>query len=336
MQSKARNTPSLPERRLSAVLLSLLVLIAAVVLVLQSNYDPAQWRRQAHVTDASVGEPAADISPSEPGGTIAGVTPMSPAETYDAENLSDKIDGKAELYLGAGFRSLNSRRFALTGQPGQWMERFIYDMGRIRGAFAVFSAQRRSTIQPLELTPHAYLASNGLFFVHGRFYVEIIAAQVSADLQTGMQALARDFIAKHEPGDRTLDALSRFPERHRVPHSRGLIANSAFGLDRLDWIFTARYATAVAEATAFLSRRNSAEEATALADAFVRYWLDYGGERLASPAAPVQARLVTILDSFEIVLTHGPYLIGVHEATSLDFGLEVADQLGRSIAEHSP
>jgi hypothetical protein len=336
MQSKSSNTPSPLERRLSVVLLSLLVLIAAGVLALQSNYDPSQWRRQALVTGESDVDTAADASPSVPDSTIAGVTPLSPAETYDAENLSDKINGKAELYLGAGFQSLNSRRFALIGQPGQWMERFIYDMGHIRGAFAVFSAQRRSTIQPLELTPHAYLASNGLFLVHGRYYVEIIAAQVSPDLQNGMQALARNFVAMHQAGSRTLEALARFPERHRVPHSRGLIANSAFGLDRLDWIFTARYAADAAEATAFLSRRHTAEEAAALADAFVRYWLDYGGEVLQSPVAPAQARLVTILDSFEIVFTHGPYLIGVHEATTLEFGLEVADQLGRSIAEDGP
>lgn len=330
------NTPSFKERWLSIFLLSLLVLIAGAVLVLQSNYDPAQWRYQAHVTGKSVVAPAAGGSSGVPDSIGAGLTPLSPAETYNAGNLSDKIDGKAELYLSAGFRSLNSRRFALTGQPDQWMERFIYDMGHIRGAFAVFSAQRRSTIQPLEVTPHAYLASNGLFLVHGRFYVEIIAAQISPDLQTGMRALAKAFVANHEPGSRTLEALTRFPERHRVPHSRALIANSAFGLDRLDWIYTARYAAGGAEATAFLSRRNSAEEATALADAFVQYWLDYGGEALESAAAPAQVRLVTILDSFEIVLTQGPYLIGVHEATTLNFGLEVADRLGRSIAEGGP
>ena len=62
---------------------------------------------------------------------------------YDSISLSDKINGKAELYLAAGFARLETQRFALTDNPGQWMERYLYDMGQHANAFSVFSAQRR-------------------------------------------------------------------------------------------------------------------------------------------------------------------------------------------------
>ena len=186
------------------------------------------------------------------------------------------------------------------------------------------------------LTPHAYQASNGLFFVHGRYYVEIIAATVSDALQEKMAALARAFVTSNPSDAEPLDELSRFPAEHLVPDSHALIADSAFGLDRMDWIFTARYADQTSEATAFVSRRSSPQEAADLANAFHQYWMDYGGEELTPPPSLPSAKIVTILDSYEIVLVHGDILIGVHEATTRDFGQELAARMKRTIEESSP
>ncbi len=333
MKQAQKNSPSLKEKRLGILLLSILILIGAIVLWIQARYDPGLWRLQAQPTPATGVDAQSNALPSMRDDAVPGLNPMSAAENYQPENLSDKINGKAELYLAAGFRSLQSQRFGLAGQPGKWMERFIYDMGELRGAFAVFSAQRRSEIDLLELTPFAYRASNGLFFVHGRYYVEIIAAEASPDLQKQMERLAGTFIAARRADAQPLEELSRFPSEGLVPNSRALIADSAFGLDRLDWIFTARYEDSRAEATAFISRRASSQDAAELADAFHRYWLDFGGEELAAPDTLPGARVATILDSYEIVMADGAYLVGVHEASTLAFGLDLAVRIKRMIEE---
>lgn len=330
-----KSGPSLKEKRISILLLSILILIGAIVLWMQARYDPTLWRLQAQPTHTTGADEQNNALPSMRDDTVSGLSSISSAENYQPGNLSDKINGKAELYLAAGFRSLQSQRFGLTEQPGKWLERFIYDMGELRGAFAVFSAQRRSHIDPLALTPFAYRASNGLFFVHGRYYVEIIAAEASPDLQKQMEALAKTFVAARRADAQHLEELSRFPSEGLVPQSRALIADSAFGLDRLDWIFTARYEDNQAEATAFVSRRTSFQDAAELADAFHRYWMDFGGEKLIAPDALPDARIATILDSYEIVMAHGAYLIGVHEASTLAFGLDLAVRLKRMIEESS-
>jgi hypothetical protein len=327
--------PSLQEKRLSILLLGVLMLIVAAMLWLQSRYDPASWRLQPQPTNEPGVDRPKDAFHAMGDHFVPGLEALSPTENYQPDTLSDKIDGKAELYLAAGFRRLHSQRFGLAGQSEKWMEWFIYDMGQLRGAFAVFSAQRRSNIDPLGLTPYAYQASNGLFFVHGRYYVEIIAAEVDPQLQAQMEALARSFVASWQPDTQPLEELSRFPSDGLVPHSQALIANSAFGLDRLDWIFTARYEDGKAEATAFVSQRSSAQNAAELADAFHRYWMDYGGEELVAPASLPDARMVNILDSYEIVMVHGAYLIGVHEASSLAFGVDLTVRLKRMIEEPS-
>jgi hypothetical protein len=63
--------------------------------------------------------------------------------------------------------------------------------------------------------------------------------------------------------------------------------------------------------------------------------MDYGGKDVMAPTLLPDARIVFILDSYEIVMVHGAYLIGVHEAGNLAFGLDLAVRLKRMIEEPS-
>ncbi len=329
-----KNGATVGERRLSLAILGFLALIAGAMLVVQDRYDPAVWREQAGTVKADVPAQAQETAPAGDAKDIpAGLVPVSAAEQYDSNTLSDKIDGKADLYLSAGFQSLATRRFALAGDKSRWMERFLYSMGSLRNAYAVFSAQRRPNVKPLELTPYAYLAGNGLFFVHGPFYMEIIASDASPEVQAGMNALAKAFIASQVVKAEDLAELRLFPSDHRITGSIKLAASSAFGIEGLDGVFTADYAGDQAEALAFVSKRVSRDEAQSLAARFHAFWLDFGGEKIAPPADLQGAGIVLILDNYEICLAQNDYLIGVHEATSLEFGLGLVQQLQRNIAE---
>jgi hypothetical protein len=321
------------QRRLSLGILGLLVLIAGMMLVVQGRYDPGLWREQPRaVTTDAPGQDSGIAAAGDAQDMAAGLAPVSAAEHYDADTLSDKIDGKADLYLSAGFEGLSTRRFALVGDKSRWMERYVYAMGTLRNAYAVFSAQRRPNFQVVDIVPHAYLAGNGLFFVHGSFYVEIIAAEASPEVHKGMNALATAFIASHEMKTEDLAELRLFPSDHRVTGSIKLAASSAFGIDGLDGVFTAAYAGDQAQALAFVSRRTSRDRAEALAAKFNAFWLDFGGEKVAPPADLQGAGIVLILDNYEISMVRDDYLIGVHEATNLEFGLGVVKQIARNLA----
>lgn len=323
--------PSARERWLSLFLLALMALIAGLVLTLQSRYDVGQWRElENSVSQRLVDKPA----------TLGadGLKPLSAGEQYDAGTLSDKINGKADLYLSAGFKQLETQRFGMSSDPGRWVERYIYLMDGFRNAFAVFSMQRRSDVEPLDLGLHAYSAGNGLFLVHGPYYLEIIAAEVSDQMRARAIDLARAFIAGHPVTSFPLTELALFPDNNQVPNSRILNAASVFGLEGLNWVYTNRYAANGEEATLFISRRASRSDASGLALAFNAYWRDYGGEAVVLPKNRLDFRTVTILDNFEIVWVQGDYLLGVHEATDLEFGLGLAEQLRQAVREgyHGP
>lgn len=316
------------ERRLCVFLLGVLVIIAGVVMVLQSRYDVSAWRELSKEGSPS----SANISPPV---AVEGLQPLSGIEIYNPTTLSDKINGKAELYLAAGFKQLETQRFGLARDNSRWMERYVYQMEGYRNAFAVYSAQRRSDIQPLRWTGHAYMASNGLFMVHGPFYVEIIAAEVSEEMSARAADLARTFIAAHEVTWDPMVELTFFPVQGRVANSRVLNAADTFGIAGFNWVYTCRYAESAHEAVAFISRRVSNDKAKQLAQLFIDQWRQYGGEDVALTDAYDGVQAVTILDNYELVWVQGNYLAGVHEATNLEFGLRLAVTLRRAILEGS-
>ena len=313
-----KRDPTVRERLLSSALLGILALVAVGMLWSQSRFDAVAWREQA--------QPA------------AGLEPLAPAERYGPDTLSDKIDGKAELYLNAGFIGLESRRFALAGDKRRWMERYVYDMGGFPGAYAVFSSQRRPQAQPLAWAVHGYLAGNALFFVQGPFYVEIVGTEASQEVQKGLEALAMAFSAAHAAQSPDPVELQLLPRDQRIAHSVKLTARSAFGIQGLDWIFSAAYSSSAdsAEALAFVRRCNSPGEAAALADKFHRFWLEFGGTEIAAPGGPQGVRAVSILDNYEISRVQDRYLMGVHEATNLEFGMHLVEQLQRNIPGDAP
>lgn len=325
-----KKPPSPQEQRLSLVLLSVLAFIAVFMLYRQARFDPAAWREQA-VQPQSAGVQPAESNDSAMD-AVDGWVPLTPKERYDADTLSDKIDGKADLYLSAGFRSLESRRFAQKKNQARWMERFVYDMGDVRNAFAVFSSQRRSNVQPIDLTPYAYLAGNGLFFVHGDFYVEIIAADASADAQAGLKALGAAFV-QAQPEGAAAELFEPFllPKPHRVDQTEQLTARSVFGIEGLDGVFTAAYHDQQADASAFIRSYDSDARAEAMAEKFQAFWMDFGGETIPPPEDLKHMRIVLILDNYEIAMVEKGWLFGVHEATDLQLGLSLVRQLRNNV-----
>ena len=326
------------ERRLSVFLLGVLAFVAGGMLWSQGRFDAGGWREQAQSAVKGDHARAKPLPPTpreaDKADSAAGVVPLTPLERYGPDTLSDKIDGKAELYLNAGFKGLESRRFSLAGNSRRWMERNVYDMGGFRGAYAVFSSQRRSKSQPAPWTGHGYLAGNALFFVHGPYYVEIIGAEASDSARQGLESLAKAFIGAHAVQAADPVELQLLPRDHRIAHSLKLTARAAFGIQGLDWIFSAAYSASRDQdrALAFVSQRNSPAEAAALADKFHAFWLEFGGVELEQQAGPQGARGVFILDNYEICLARGEYLIGVHEATNLEFGMRLVAQLLRNLA----
>lgn len=333
--SNIARLPGAPRtRRQTLIGLFVFAVLAAAafwICLAQSRFNPA-------VLNYLEGAAVATRPPASAGPFLelpAGLSPLSPPERFDRETLSDKINGKAELYLSAGFVSLDCQRIALSGRPEDWVEAFVYDMGAAPNAYAVFSQQRRSDGTPLDFAEFAYRAENALFLAHGSFYLELIASNREPQLLESLEALARGFMDRRPAAAAALAERDLFPREGLDDAGIRLIPTDAFGVSGLDRVFAATYAADGGEMTAFLSRRATPQEAADLAQSYVEFLKTYGGEASPADAPAGGATVIAILDMYEVVFSQGPFLAGVHEAPDREKALSLAGRLAEKLKEAS-
>jgi hypothetical protein len=319
-----------PAQKLTGyAILAVLGFIAVGLFIQQSRFNPAvivamrapdKGRPQAGSTPALAATAA--LIPE-----VEGFTPLVPTQSYGPENLSDKIDGKAELYLSAGFKEMSCRSFGLGGKGGAHVEVFVYDMGSAPNAFAVFSGQRRSGSPSIPLTANAYATANALFFTQGKFYVEIVADRASETLQTSLEAYAIALLAKLPAEAEVQDAAALFPKEGLVRETVRLCAADTFGCEGLNNMLTGEYSLKSGKATAFIAPRDTPEQAQAEARRYLDFLAANGYQKNPAPGAPENISVLSLEDSFEVVFVEKRTLAGVHDATTLAAALELAAQL---------
>jgi hypothetical protein len=304
-------------------ILAVLGLIAVWLVIQQSRFNPAvivalrapelKGRAQA-ATAALIPE-------------VEGFTPLAPAQSYGPETLSDKIDGKAELYLAAGFKEMSCRSFSLSASGGAHVEVFLYDMGSDPNAYAVFSGQRRPGSPAIPLTANAYAAANALFFTQGKFYVEIVADRESEELQGSLKAFATALLARMPFESEAPGQAALFPQEGLVPDTVRLCPADAFGCEGLNNTLTAEYRLKSGKATAFIARRDTPAQAQAEARRYLDFLTANGYQKVPTPGEPEDLAALVLDNSFELVWVQGRTMAGVHDATTLAAALELAGKL---------
>ena len=310
-------------------ILAVLGLITIWLLVQQSRFNPAV--DVALRPPPPQGWPQAAARPTAATAAflpeVPEFTPLAPAESFGPENLSDKIDGKAELYLPAGFKEMSCRSFGLGPGGETHVEVFLYDMGSDPNAFAVFSGQRRPGSPTISLTANAYATANALFFTKGRFYVEIVADKAAAGLQDSLTAYATALLAKLPAAGESGDQAALFPKEGLTRESVRLCATDTFCLEGLNNVLTGEYSLQSGKATGFIARRDNPEQAQAEAKRYLEFLVANGYQKVPAPGAPADAPVLALDKSFEIVFVEGRTLAGVHDATTLEAALKLAGKL---------
>lgn len=312
-------------------ILAVLGVITVWLLLQQAHFNPAVnvALRGAEVpgrTPAAAGAAPAATASLIP--EVPGFTPKGPAQSFGPANLSDKINGKAELYLAAGFKEMSARSFTLDKAGRAHLEILVYDLGTPANAYAVFSAQRRPGSPDIPLTAHAYATANALFFTRGPFYVEMVADRADAALESPLQEYAAALVAKlPSEGEAAATTAGLFPPEGLIADRVRLGAADTFGLQGFNQVYTAEYTVKDGTVTAFAAHRDTPAQADAEARRYRDFLTANGYRKIDSPAPPAGMELFALEGSFEIVFVQGRTLAGVHDAASPEAALALAEKL---------
>ena len=188
---------------------------------------------------ASSTPPALKSEALEPG--LPGVEPMGKTEFYSADNLFEKIDGRAPAYIGFNFQQLRCRSFAVAGAAGSYVDVYEYRMDTPINAFGIFALERDPAGKPLDFATDGYSGEMGYFFRQGSCYVQIIASDQNPKTMELARSIAENR-AKALPADDTgLDGRRRLPATDLIPDSVTFLQENAQGQEFLKNVFQAAY-----------------------------------------------------------------------------------------------
>lgn len=287
-------------------LLAILIFIAIAIFIRQSHYDMTRYGVGTAVSTSGTDISISSLIP-------AGFEKLS-EETYLADNLYEKINGKAPLYIESGFVKLSTARFVSKDDENLWTELFIFDMANTKNAFSVYSVQRRPGVELLPDMQFGYRTADAPYFVHGKYYVEFIGSSKSDELFNAMMEIAQK-IQTYLPIDveTEIPELSFFPKENLVAGSYKLYLESAFGFQKFTDIFTAQYRAGDDTVTAFLSKRPSAAGAAALFESYYKFLIENGGREVQPDKNP-KVKYVDFYGTVEIITVADKFVFGIHEA----------------------
>jgi hypothetical protein len=225
------------------------------------------------------------------------------------------------------------QRFMHAEMSNLWLEFFVYDMGTGLNAFSAYSIQRRSGVRDSDVAQFAYTTDNAIFFLQGKYYVEIVAAEPDDILRQAMEAIARSFVEKNKSDSAELAGMAYLPSDGLIKSSIKLLLKDAYGYDKFTDIVSADFNVEGTTTTAFVSARKDAADALALVDGYYKMITNDLGAEVVEPTSGTLAgtKMARMLGDYEVVFASGNILAGVHTAKTRESAEKLAARLDESI-----
>jgi hypothetical protein len=267
------------------------------------------------------GEKGIDLPPFWPGeAALTDLKALDKIAVFGRASLADKINGKAELYLAAGFKRMLSRRYQIKDKPDLWFEVLLFEQSTPEAAFAVFSQQRRRGAEPLSFIANGYRTQNAVYAQWGSFYLEISASAVSPELNAAMEEWSRRACAQAQPQTEA-EPASLLTAQGVGADSIMLLASDAFGLPGLGQVWLGEYG---AGGLLFLRRFAQAGEAKIWQSRMEEFWRLQGADQRTEHAYELEGM-------YQLVTVRGNYLLGVHEAPDLEQARRILQELAARV-----
>ena len=282
------------------------------------------------------GAPAA--SPSELAETVTALRPEgweihNRVMWYTAENLYELIDGRAEFYIAYDVVGLCFASFTRSNESDIFIDVSIYDMGTATNAFGVFYAERSPEATQLKLGRDSYRAGADYYVWKGRYYVQVIAPDDSAEYQQITRNIAEQVTDALRDTKEPVWGLTALPRENLVSQSVRYYLVDAMGLDFMENTYTARYQTGETEVVVFLSRRDSVESARSAVTEFMEHMNFYGKEVIPLSVGDIELAACDMGGIHDIVFQKGRLVGGVTGVEDQRLGVQEAVALWRQLKD---
>jgi len=246
---------------------------------------------------------------------------------FTADNLYERINGRAELYLAYDVVSLTTATFEDKTDIERFIELSVFDMGNPTNAFGIFSVERFQGDPPLDLGRMSYRSDSNAYIWKGKYYITIVVSDSTEEFeQLSLDLASKVTAALIDSGERVW-GLSALPQDHLITDSVQYFKVDAFGLDFMRDTYTAEYLKGEATIKAFLSQQSSPEAALDLVERYAEYSQEYGLGFKRTINNGVEFVLCDMGGTFDVIFRKGRIVSGVLSVSHQVRAIEIAYDL---------
>lgn len=280
-----------------------------------TQYDPAMYEPPAVEGGSTLPVPAA-----------VGEWTLSGMETLPADQMYERINGRASYYLQYGATALHYGEWAASGET--W-DMYLYEFSSAAGALGAFEGERPSTGREIDGAKGVALPGQ-VAMVAGTFYLQLSAYKAGADTAAAEKlaaALSLSLGGSSEPVEEEDQGLTPavLAGETSVPDSNNYMPQDAFGFSAFTEVQSVRVAIDGTETVWF-----RAAGGTDTLDAYAAELAEYGGTELFEVDGGAGG---SMFGSWELAAVVDNALWGVRDAASKEILLKHWSALKTALEE---
>jgi hypothetical protein len=124
-------------------------------------------------------------------------------ESFNADNLYEKIDGRAESFIQYGVKGMAYAFYHPTGDASNELQLYIFEMADPLKAFGKYGSEKPDEFKTVPIGNEGYTSAGSTLFYSGRFYTQIVSTQDDPKFSAFTLELAKRVAARQQPGGST-------------------------------------------------------------------------------------------------------------------------------------
>ncbi|GHT25971.1 hypothetical protein AGMMS4957_21350 [Bacteroidia bacterium] len=251
---------------------------------------------------------------------VEGWTVSAETEVFNRDNLYERINGAAPLFLENNFQEMTSMTYT---QGDAYITIQAYRHATPEDAFGMYASERSSdmTFYP-GIGGEAQGDEYGLFSFAGCIYLKMAANGELEDFAPALKAIAKGLTKKIDANAGYPDIFQYFPPDYMKPHTQAYITQNYIGHEFLKPVYTANYDIDGAEVQGFIIDGKTKEGAQKILSEYLKF--------TKQTTAASESKLLTIEDRYNgkiPLVWQGQYLFGAFNDTGSEFPRVVYDFL---------
>jgi hypothetical protein len=214
-----------------------------------------------------------------PAGWVVGKSGEKHIETFNAENLFEKIDGRAESFIQYNVKGMAYTYYHPAGDESNEVQVYVFEMGGPLRALGKYGSEKPEEAKPIQVGSEGYTSAGSTLFYSGPYYTQIVSTLDDPKFAGFALEIARRIAASQKPAaekpvaDATAAAtpealFALLPTGHGRANPQ-FVAQDVFGYSFLSDVFMAEYSEGGTTWQGFLRPYPTPEEAKAVFDKYI-------------------------------------------------------------------